>query len=171
MITIWPVGIRLIHWIVAGACVFNFWISEEGEIPHRYAGYLAAAVVVLRLFWGVFSSQPELKLSSMWGAAREVPVELKRLLSRQALSLTRGHSPLASPVMLAMWGLVLALGVSGWMLGLDAFFGSELLEESHELCSHALQLLVVAHLTGIAHETLGHRWPAWRAMIDGKKKI
>ena len=170
MVYVWPLAVRLIHWIVAGACLFNFWLSEEGEIPHRYAGYAAAGVVVLRLIWGLASSQPELRLSSMWSAALEAPAELRRLVSRKPLMMTRGHSPLASPVMLGMWMLVLALGVSGWLLGLDAFFGSELLEEAHELCSHALQLLVAAHLLGIAHETISHHWPAWRAMIGGKEK-
>lgn len=122
MTLVWPLGVRLIHWAVAVACLFNFWILEEGETPHHFLGHAAAGVVLVLLARGLFSSRVEIKLKSLWRASPAAPAELRRLLSRQPLPLTRGHSPLASPVMLALWGLVLALGITGWMLGFDALF-------------------------------------------------
>ncbi len=73
--------------------------------------------------------------------------------------------------MLGIWTCVLGLALTGWMLEWDAFFGSETLEELHELISHSLMVLVAAHLAGLAHESLSHRTRAWMGMVDGKKKI
>ena len=167
---IWPLWIRLIHWAVAVACILNFKFLEDGETPHRLVGYAAAGLVVIRWWAGLIHSQPEIRIQEMIGSLRQIPGELSQLARRQKLSLSRGHSPLAAPIMLLIWLLVLALGVSGWMMGLDAFFGSETLEEIHELFSHALQALILVHLAGIAHESLSHRTPAWMGMLHGKKK-
>jgi len=167
---IWPLRIRLIHWAVALACILNFKFLEDGETPHRFVGYGAAALVLIRVLLGLIHSQPEIRIQGMVGSLQQIPTELAKLASKQRPSLSRGHSPLAAPVMLLIWVLVLALGVSGWMMGLDTFFGSETLEEIHELFSHALQVLILAHLAGIAHEAWSHRTPAWMGMIHGKKK-
>ena len=166
----WPFWVRLIHWGVAGACVYNFWLSDEGEELHRLVGYGASALVFVRLLAGVIAKRPELRLGSMFKALGSIPGEVTKLYRREPLSLTRGHSPLASPVMLGMWACVLGLGLTGWMLEWEAFFGSEGLEELHEFIANGLMVLVAAHLAGLVHESISHRTRAWMGMIDGRKK-
>ncbi len=47
---IWPVSIRLIHWALAISITLNLFVLEEGDDPHKYLGYFALALVVIRQF-------------------------------------------------------------------------------------------------------------------------
>jgi cytochrome b len=45
-----------------------------------------------------------------------------------------------------LWSLVLALGVTGWMTRLDAFWGDETLHDVHAWLAHALSRGGRAHI-------------------------
>ena len=73
-------------------------------------------------------------------------------------------------MMLALMGLVLLLGLTGWMQGLDAFFGDEWLEELHKGVANTL--LACAGLHAMAALVLGRleRVALVRAMVTGIKQ-
>jgi len=73
-------------------------------------------------------------------------------------------------MMLALMGLVLSLGVSGWMQMLDAFWGEEWLMDLHELLGNVLISLVTLH--AIAAIVMGRleRTRLIRAMVTGIKE-
>jgi len=63
-----------------------------------------------------------------------------------------------------------ALGVTGFMMGLDAYWGEEWLEDLHENLSTALMVLVVLHLLGIAFDSWKFRRKTWLGMITGRRQ-
>lgn len=133
----WDIPTRATHWSLALCVVLNFFIIEEGSDLHDYVGYLASGLVVFRIGWSFFGS-----------------------------GFTH-HNRLASFVYFLIWSLVIALGISGWMMSLDQFWGEEWLEDIHENLSTALQILIVTHLAGVALDSIRYRRPTWKSMITG----
>jgi cytochrome b len=65
---------------------------------------------------------------------------------------------------------VLSLGLTGWMQGLDAFWGDEWLEELHEGLAATLQGLVLLHVGAALLMSHLERTNLIRAMITGIKQ-
>ena len=74
-------------------------------------------------------------------------------------------------MMLTLMALVLALGVSGWLMGTDAFWGEEWLEELHGLFANTLIALAGLHaLAAIVMSNL-EKSGLIRAMFTGRKRL
>lgn len=69
----------------------------------------------------------------------------------------------------AMLGLVIALGVTGWLMGTDAYWGEEWLEDLHETLSDVLLACVALHVAGVAWVSRKTRINLPRAMLTGYK--
>lgn len=164
---IWDKITRALHWSIAVIIFLNLFILEEGDPPHRYIGYLAAGFVFIRFIYGLttqgFSSFKYFPLSFS---------ELKKFISakfkKQDLHYP-AHNPAAAWTYLGIWFCILALAVTGYMLGLDAYFGDETIEEIHEAFSFALEFLIVFHFVGIILDSIQFKRKTWLAMITGKK--
>ena len=70
-----------------------------------------------------------------------------------------------------IWFTVLALGVTGYMMGMIRFFGVEWVEEAHELAFNWLLVSIVLLVGGVMFDTWRSGLPLIRAMIDGRKRI
>ncbi len=163
---LWSIPVRLIHWSLAICITLNLFLLETGEDAHRYLGYAAVAIVVIRTFLGIRSSGAEgfrsfpLGVSQMRGFLKNKLTDKTQVLR---------HNPLASWVYVFLWLSVVALGVTGWLMGLDYFWGNQLLEEIHSYVSDFVKALVVFHLTGILIDSLRYRRHTWLAMFTGHK--
>ncbi len=163
---VWDLPTRLAHWIVALCIFLNLFVLDSGDPPHEWAGYIAAGFVCFRLLWGLVTRSPS--------RLKNFPLHPKFLFDflRNGLQDTQEntrHNPLAAWTYISIWLLIACLAVSGFMMGLDQFWGEDWLEEIHELFSNLLELLVVIHLLGIGLDSLRHRRAAWMAMIHGRK--
>jgi cytochrome b len=164
---IWDRTTRLIHWVIALAVILNLWVLEEGDDPHQISGYVAFAATSLRIFWG-FWGGPQSRFSAF-------PVSFRQLRSviqtrgTQSPDQYPGHNPLASLVYLGMWLAICCLAMTGWMMGLDAFWGDEGLENIHGAIANALQILVVLHLLGIIMDSVKFRRKTWLSMFTGRR--
>lgn len=164
---IWDRTTRILHWIIAAAVVVNLFFLEEGDDPHQWVGYAAVGAVAFRGAWGFMGGKHSRFRSFPLGIT-----SWRRFFS--GLFLWRkedfpGHNPLASVVYILIWVGVISLGVSGWMMGLDAYWGEEWLEEIHAQISTGIQVLVVIHLAGLALDSFKYRRHTWLGMITGKK--
>ena len=165
---VWDLPTRILHWTIAGAVLLNLFILESGDPPHQWAGYTAFAAFFLRFIWGFIGGE----LSRF----RSFPIHPREVFSfSKSLALWKpreypGHNPLASLAYFAIWACVAGLGISGWMMGLDRYWGEEWLEEIHANIGLALQVLLGIHLFGVAIDACLHRRKSWMAMIDGKKR-
>jgi cytochrome b len=164
---VWDVPTRVIHWTIALSVGLNWFILEEGDPPHTWFGYAAAAAVVGRIFWGIYTPSLSsfrhflLRPSQLWHFARNI--------SRPDLTNYPAHNPAASWTYILIWTLIAALALTGWMMGLDAYWGEEWLEDIHSNLSDILKLLVLAHFAGILVDSVKFRRKTFLAMINGRR--
>lgn len=162
----WNAVTRIGHWLIAIPIAIDFFV-DGGDQLHNISGYVAFAVTILRLGWG-FVTKDQASFSSFPLKVSEIFSYIKSLPFKNAKKYP-GHNPLAAWVYLFMWGLVFGLGITGYMMGLDAYWGETWLEELHETMSNALMFLVVLHFIGIGFDSWKFRRKTWLGMITGQK--
>ena len=161
---VWDVFVRVAHWAVAVLVVIEL-LNEASANPwHRYLGYAAAALVIARLVWGVVT-QGEARLARMAATAAEAPAYLRS--PRPYL----GHNPLGALMAFLLWTLILAVGVTGWMTQLDAYWGEEWLQQLHELLAYVLGACALVHVGGVLVTSRRHSVNLIAAMLSGKKRL
>ncbi len=162
----WSLVTRITHWLIAVPVLLDFFV-EGGDLAHEILGYVAFAATIFRIGWGVVTTDAAqfrffpLGARALWGHGAS-------LLSGKLVHYP-GHNPMASWVYVAIWSLVLGLGVTGYMMGLDAFWGDEWLEELHGGMSNALMALVGLHFVGIGLDSWKYKRRTWWAMFSGDK--
>lgn len=80
------------------------------------------------------------------------------------------HSVSALVVMILMLLSILLLGLSGWMMSWDRYFGEEWLEETHEIVGNVLVGLALAHVAGVIRKSVLNRENLVASMVHGKKR-
>ena len=154
-----PGLVKFIHWGVVVVIVLNSFILEAGDPPHRYLGYTAIALVILRLLYGFkYDSHFTFNLSKL-------KAFIVSLIKFNPQDYGEQRNPLASYVYVLIWVCVGALALTGWLMGLDAFWGDETIEEIHEIISNILLGLVVAHLIGMLTDFYFHKRKPWLKML------
>lgn len=164
---LWDRTTRVIHWSLATALILNLFIVEEGDKIHEWVGYFACAIVAFRFFWG-FQGGTYSRFSAFPLAPLKV-IEFIKSLFRKPSSPEHGHNPLASYVYLLIWTGVLSLGVTGWLMGTDRFWGEEWLEDLHSWISVFVQILIASHLVGLGLDSVRHKRRTWLSMLNGKQ--
>ena len=163
-VPVWDAAVRLLHWLLAGLVLFDYFIDDEGGFAHRTVGYVAVGVVFARLLWSGRGQGAN-------GFAALRPSLGKTLAYRRAgAPRTVSHDPLGVWMIWLLWSLVIALGVTGWMTRLDAFWGDETLHDVHAWLAHALVAAVALHLAGVAAMSWRWRENLVLAMITGNKR-
>lgn len=167
-VKVWDGFVRLFHWSLVGCVLLNQFVLEEGKPPHQWVGYAAAALVVARVIWG-FVGTRHARFSDFFPSRQRLRDHFRALLSGEHPRYV-GHSPIGALMMLALMGMVLALGVTGWMQGLDAFWGEEWLEELHEAVAEALLWAAGLHAGAAVVMSRLERVNLVRAMVTGVKR-
>jgi cytochrome b len=167
-VRVWDPVVRLSHWIVAFGCIANLSFLRHGDDLHDWAGYAVLAAVVFRIFWG-FVASGHANFRSFFPSPRRLLVYLGLLLRRREPRYI-GHNPAGAAMMLALIGLVVTCGVTGWMLGLDAFWGDSTVEGVHIWAANAILFLLVFHVAGAIVESIRHSENLILAMITGRKR-
>lgn len=165
---VWDLFVRVFHWTLVSTVLLNQFVLEEGETPHEWAGYLAAALVVARIVWGFIGSR-HARFSDFFPTPARLLRHVRAVRSGQPEH-HWGHNPLGALMMFLLMGLVLALGVTGWMQGTDAYFGEEWLQELHELLAHALLLSAGLHAASAIVMGRIERTRLVKAMVTGVKE-
>jgi cytochrome b len=169
-VRVWDLGVRVFHWSLATLFLLNFAVIDEESAAHEWVGHAVVALVVVRLVGGVvgtrharFSAFPP-SLSAAWHhalallrGAREAP--------------TLSHNPLGALMVYNLLACMLLLGLTGWLMTLDAFWGVEWLEEAHEFIANYAAFSVLVHVAGVAVESWRSRVPLVRAMLTGWKVL
>lgn len=166
-VKVWDPLVRLFHWSLA-ACILGAFLVEEGDAAHRFLGYTALGLVAFRLLWGVVGSR-HARFGDFVRGPRAVLAYLReRLAGRSQRRL--GHNPAGAVMILVLLGGVVAVGATGWMQTLDAFWGAEWLEEVHEALAYGLLAFVGAHVLAALVESVHYRENLVAAMVHGRKR-
>jgi cytochrome b len=167
LVSVWDPLVRLVHWSVAALIVFDLF-NEAGANPwHRYAGYAAGALVLVRLIWGVFGSW-HVRLTSI-GKSASAAIRYVRAGDKRDVYVA--HNPLGACMVLLLWTLILVVAVTGWMQQLDAFWGDELVQTVHSASAYVLGTCAVLHVAGVLVTSARSRTNLVKAMITGKKAL
>ena len=165
---VWDRFVRFFHWTVVSCVFLNYFVWEEGEWTHEWTGYLAAGLVVARIVWGFIGSR-HARFADFFPTPSRLARHVRTVRSGQ-LEHHWGHNPLGALMMLLLMGFLLALAVTGWMQGLDAYWGEEWLMNVHEWLGDLL--LIAAGLHAAAALVMGRieRTRLVKAMVTGVKE-
>lgn len=109
----WDPVVKLTHWTIVLAILANALFTEEGSTAHVWVGYALAAILALRLLWGLVGS-PEARFAAFppnpFRALRHFG-EIRRGEKTQHAS----HNPLGALMVYAIWsclGVIIASGIA-----------------------------------------------------------
>jgi cytochrome b len=166
---VWDRFVRLFHWSLVTTIALNLFVLEEGEPFHQWSGYTACLLIGLRIVWG-FKGSHYAQFREFWPSIPSIRRELKGVL--QGEPVTRlGHSALGALMMIALVLNVLFLGMTGYAMGTDYFFGESWLENLHAMLAVILQILVGLHVLAALLVSHIERVNLIAAMISGYKRF
>ena len=167
-IRVWDRAVRALHWSLVAAVA----LSALGIVTlfgvHQPAGYVALAVVVLRVLWAGIGGRYARLHQFVRAPHATLRYALAVLRRREPRYL--GHNPLGGWMVVALMGCIAGLALTGWLYTTDAFWGDETVERVHRALAWALLGLVVAHLAGVIFTGLRHRENLVAAMCSGRKR-
>ena len=164
----WDPVVRVFHWSLAAAVMLAL-ISDEDRGLHEAVGYLALALILIRLLWGFIGPRPA-RFSSFVqppGAILAYLGDVARFRARRYL----GHNPAGGAMILLLMATVATAAVSGWLSQTDRFFAVAWVEDLHRASANLLIVLIVFHLIGVLLSSLMHGENLVRAMVTGRKPV
>ena len=167
-VKVWDPFVRVCHWSLVGGFAGAYLSGDDGGAWHEAAGYLALGLVAARILWGLVGTG-QARFSAFVPSPRRLSGYLRALLAGRDERYL-GHNPAGAMMILALLAGIVALGVSGWMLGSDALWGAKWLEEVHEGLAGTVLSLAAVHVAGVIFAGHRHRENLVRAMISGRKR-
>jgi cytochrome b len=168
-IRVWDAFVRLFHWaLVASFCV-AWTFTEHIGLVHKAAGYIALALVAMRVVWGFIGSR-HARFAEFVPSPRQLREYLRAWVRGQEPR-HAGHNPLGALMILFLLVAVVTIGVSGWMLTLDAFWGNGIVEGVHEMAVDLTLLAVGIHVLANIFASMRHRENLILSMVTGRKPI
>ncbi len=160
---------RLFHVLFAGLFVTAFTIANVAEdspaFPyHMLAGALLAALVILRLIWGIAGTRYARFSSFELNPARLL--EYFRAMFGGGTRTWTGHNPASSWAALILIGLAAGLAITGVLM----VNGDERVEDVHELLANSFLVVALLHVAGVVVHQLRHRDAFAFSMVDGRKQ-
>jgi cytochrome b len=167
-IRVWDLFTRIFHWSLVASFAIAYVSAEEIEWLHIWAGYAAAALVAMRLVWGVIGTR-----YARFSQFVKSPASILRYLAdivtgREARYL--GHNPAGGAMVVALLVMLVAISVTGILMTMPAYAHSDVLEEVHEVAANLMLGLVALHVGGVVLASVRHHESLVRAMITGRKR-
>jgi cytochrome b len=113
----WDPVVKLTHWSIAIAVLANAVFTQEGEASHIWVGYALAAILGLRLLWGLVGPA-EARFGAFPPSPRRAFAHVGDIVSGRNRE-HRSHNPLGALMVYAIWGtLLVIIGTGVSMAGL-----------------------------------------------------
>jgi cytochrome b len=167
-VRIWDPLIRVFHWALVASFAIAWISAEEWDAVHEWAGYTAAGLVLVRVAWGLIGPGYA-RFGQFLRAPRTVAVYLSEMLHHREPRYL-GHNPVGGLMIVALMMAMLGVSLTGWLYTTSAFWGSEWLEEAHELLADTLLVMVGIHVAGVVLASLRHGENLVRSMFNGEKR-
>lgn len=167
-IRVWDRFVRLFHWGLVAMFALAYFSTVGSQWVHNWSGYAALALVVARVVWGFIGSRHARFADFVPG-----PLRLWRYvkaLVRRREPRYLGHNPAGGVMIVFLLAMVGGIGVSGWMLTLDAFWGSETVESLHVWLVDITLVAIALHVFAAIYESWSHRENLVWSMVVGTKR-
>lgn len=181
-IRVWDPLVRVFHWALVAAFATAFIVEDDLLGVHVWAGYLALALIGVRLVWGLIGTR-HARFSDFVRGPSQVRAYLIDALHLRAPRYL-GHNPAGGAMVVALMVAVAATGLTGM-----AVYGAEELsgplagvtgalapswghrfEELHEALANLTLGLVLVHVAGVLFSSFVHRENLIGSMISGFKR-
>lgn len=168
-ILVWDPVVRLFHWSLVAAFAANAFFTKPGRQVHRYVGYAVAALVIIRLIWGLIGPR-HARFADFLPSPRAALAQLGEMLSGRR-KIHVGHSPLGAFMIYNLILTMAGLAATGYAMTTVTFFGVEWVEELHEALVTWAEISIVAHVLAVVVESrrLGINLP--KSMVTGYKTL
>ncbi len=168
MVKVWDPLVRLFHWSLVVSFAVAWLTAEAWDGLHELAGYAAAALIGFRLFWGLVG--PRYARFTQFVRMPRATLGYIRSSLRGGEPRYVGHNPAGALMILGLTLVLAGTALTGWMYTLDAFWGVEWVEETHEFLANLMLILVGLHIAGVGFASLRHKENLVRSMINGLKR-
>ncbi len=165
---VWDPFVRLFHWSLVLSFGVAWFSSHPAETLHHWAGYAAAALILMRLLWGMIGTRYA-RFSQFVRKPATVARYLSDVVSGKEARYV-GHNPAGGVMVMALIAAMATTALTGWMMTTDAYFGVEWVEAAHSLVAHGLLMLVLLHLCGVVLASVRHHENLIGAMASGRKR-
>ncbi len=166
---IWDPFLRVFHWALVALFFANAFLIDEDGALHQWVGYAVVALVALRILWGFAGPRPA-RFSSFLPRRGAVTRQITDIATRRRRT-HLGHSPLGALMILNLLAAMLGIGLTGWLMTTDMFWGIAWVEEAHEALVLWAEFSVLVHVAAVLFESLRTGVNLPRAMFTGCKDV
>lgn len=109
----WDPIVKLTHWGIVAAVIGNALVTEEGSGWHIWVGYGLAALLVLRLIWGLIGPA-EARFSAFPPSPRRALAHIGEIRRGEVVEHS-SHNPLGALMVYAIWSclaVIIATGIA-----------------------------------------------------------
>lgn len=167
-VRVWDPFVRMFHWSLLTLFVVAFATGDEMERLHVGVGYAIAALVGLRVVWGVIGPRHARFSSFVLSPARTFGYARKAARGEAPRYL--GHNPAGAVMIIVLLAMLTGISATGFMMTTDAFWGAEWVEDLHEALVHVTVGFIALHVGGVIVSSWAHRENLVKAMITGRKR-
>ena len=167
-VRVWDPVVRIFHWGLVTCMALSFMSAEQSSDAHQALGYAIAALLGLRIVWGLFGTHYA-RFSQFVRSPRKVLTYLRDVLAAKETRYL-GHNPAGGAMVLALLLLIAGTAMTGWWQTTDAGWGLAWVQELHEWLANAVLALVALHLGGVFLASFRHQENLVKAMVTGCKK-
>jgi cytochrome b len=167
-VRVWDRFVRFFHWALVLTFLGAYVSTESIGWVHKGFGYATVVLVVARTVWG-FQGTGHARFASFVPSPKAL-VQYARALLQRREPRHLGHNPAGSLMVLFLLGMVIAIGVTGWMLTLDAFWGNGTVEDMHVVLVDTTVVAIAVHVSANLYASLRHRENLIASMVTGQKR-
>lgn len=164
---VWDLFVRAFHWSLVILFGANALIVDEDSNIHEWIGYAIIALIVARIGWGFIGTR-HARFSSFRPSVSAAMEQMTDLAAGRAKAHV-GHTPLGAWMIYNLLLTILLIGLSGYLMTTDMFWGVGWIEEVHEILVSWAELSVVVHIAAVILESRRLHTNLPRAMVTGYK--
>lgn len=121
----WDPVVRITHWSIMAAIIANALFTEDGSDAHVWVGYGLAALLALRLLWGLIGPK-QARFTSFPPSPSRAIAHVKDIIAGRNTPHT-SHNPLGALMVYAVWGTLAVIIGSG--IAMSGLPGSQTQQE------------------------------------------
>jgi cytochrome b len=167
-IRVWDLGVRIFHWSLVGMFTLSYVLADQ-RLLHLKLGYVVLVLMTFRLAWGVVGGKHARFRDFVKNPLTVAKFLIAMIKGKESRYL--GHNPAGGAMIIALLITIISIGVSGYMISTDMFFGMEWVETTHKALVKLCLLLIFGHISGVIYASYRHRENLVKSMLTGMKNV